>query len=64
MTAFAANYVRDTWVAIDPATGRDLARLEHELDASISVASQSDDDALWVVGADAPGPSPGVAPAR
>jgi dipeptidyl aminopeptidase/acylaminoacyl peptidase len=54
VTAFAVNYIRDTWVAIDPATGRDLARLEHELDASIAVASQSDDDALWVVGATRP----------
>jgi dipeptidyl aminopeptidase/acylaminoacyl peptidase len=54
VTAFAANYIRDIWVAIDPATGRDLARLEHELDASIAVASQSDDDALWVVGATRP----------
>jgi dipeptidyl aminopeptidase/acylaminoacyl peptidase len=51
VTAFSANHIRDTWIAIDLATGRDLARLEHELDAAIEVTSQSDDDTLWVVGA-------------
>ena len=64
VTAFSANYIRDTWIAIDPATGRDLARLEHEFDAAITVASQSDDDTLWVVGAARPDRPACVAPAR
>jgi dipeptidyl aminopeptidase/acylaminoacyl peptidase len=51
VTAFSANHIRDAWIAIDLATGRDLARLEHKLDAAIEVTSQSDDDTLWVVGA-------------
>jgi len=54
VTAVSANYVRDEWIAIDPATGRDLARLERELDADIGISSQSDDDTLWVVTASRP----------
>jgi acylaminoacyl-peptidase len=46
--------VRDEWIAVDPATGRDLAMLERELDATIEIVSQSDDDTLWVVGAERP----------
>jgi dipeptidyl aminopeptidase/acylaminoacyl peptidase len=49
VTAVSAEYLRSTWIAIDSATGRDLAMLERELDATIAVTSQSDDDALWVV---------------
>jgi len=41
-------------VVFDPATGRDLAMLERELDATVGIASQSDDGALWVVGAARP----------
>src|SRR5215471_4504251 len=54
VTAVSANYVRDEWIAIDQATGRDLARLERELDANIGISSQSDDDTLWVVAASRP----------
>jgi dipeptidyl aminopeptidase/acylaminoacyl peptidase len=54
VTAVSAEYLRSTWIAIDSATGRDLAMLERELDATIAVTSQSDDDTLWVVVADRP----------
>jgi dipeptidyl aminopeptidase/acylaminoacyl peptidase len=54
VTAVSAEYVRNAWIAIDAATGRDLAMLEGELDATIEIESQSDDDMLWVVGAARP----------
>jgi dipeptidyl aminopeptidase/acylaminoacyl peptidase len=54
VTAVSAEYLRSTWIAIDSATGRDLAMLERELDATIAVTSQSDDNALWVVVAQRP----------
>jgi dipeptidyl aminopeptidase/acylaminoacyl peptidase len=54
VTAVSADYVTSEWIAIDPATGRDLAMLERELDGTISIASQSDDGTLWVVSASRP----------
>jgi acylaminoacyl-peptidase len=54
VTAASAEYVRNTWIAVDAATGRDLAMLERELDSSVEIVSQSDDDTLWVVGAERP----------
>ena len=54
VTAVSAEYLRGTWIPVDPATGRDLAMLERELDATVDIASQSDDGALWVVGAARP----------
>jgi dipeptidyl aminopeptidase/acylaminoacyl peptidase len=49
--AVSVEYLRRTWIAIDPATGRDLAMLERELDATIAITSQSDDKTLWIVDA-------------
>jgi acylaminoacyl-peptidase len=54
VSAVFAEHVRGAWIGIDAATGRDLAMLERELDATVSIASQSDDDALWVVAAARP----------
>jgi dienelactone hydrolase len=54
VTAASAEYIRSEWIPIDPATGRDLAMLERELDADVDIASQSDDDALWIVTASRP----------
>lgn len=54
LTAAYAEHVRGQWIAIDPATGRDLARLERELESDVDVVSQSDDDAVWVVAASRP----------
>jgi dipeptidyl aminopeptidase/acylaminoacyl peptidase len=54
VTAVSAEYLRSTWIAIDSATGRDLAILEREFDANVAVTSQSDDDTLWVVAVERP----------
>jgi acylaminoacyl-peptidase len=54
VTAVSSEYIRSTWTALDPATGRDLAMLERDLGATIGIGSQTDDDALWVVGASRP----------
>jgi dienelactone hydrolase len=54
VTAVSAEYIRSEWIPIDSAVGRELARLEHKLDADIRVDSQSDDDTLWIVGAARP----------
>ena len=64
VTAVSAEYMRSEWIAVDSATGRDLAMLERKFDATIEIGSQSDDDTLWVVGASASGPSLCLAPAR
>ncbi|MCC3246468.1 S9 family peptidase [Methylocystis sp. WRRC1] len=54
VTAACAEYIRDEWIVVDPAVGRDLMMLERELDATIEIESQSDDGALWVVGVKRP----------
>ena len=54
VTAVSAEYIRSKWIAIDHAVGRELARLEHELDAAVEIESQSDDDTFWIVGAARP----------
>ena len=54
VTAVSAEYLRSEWIAVDPSTGSDLAKLERELDGTIEIGSQSDDDTLWVVAASRP----------
>jgi acylaminoacyl-peptidase len=54
VTAASAEYLRSEWIAVDPATGSDLAKLERELDGTIEIGSQSDDDTLWVVAVSRP----------
>lgn len=54
LTAAVAEYIRREWMAVDPETGRDLAKLERDLDGTIGVASQSDDGALWLLSASRP----------
>ena len=54
VTAVAAEYLSSEWIAVDAATGRDLAMLERQLDGSIEITSQSDDGTLWVVAAGRP----------
>jgi dipeptidyl aminopeptidase/acylaminoacyl peptidase len=51
VTAVFAEYLRGQWIAIDASVGRDLAMLERTLDATVNVASQSQDGTLWVVAA-------------
>jgi dipeptidyl aminopeptidase/acylaminoacyl peptidase len=48
--AIAANYVRQEWIAVNPAIAADLAFLHANLaDAEFQVESQSDDNGRWVV---------------
>jgi dipeptidyl aminopeptidase/acylaminoacyl peptidase len=54
VTAVLAEYLTSEWIAVAPATGRDLAMLARELDGKIRVESQSDDGTLWVVAASRP----------
>ena len=54
VTAVSAEYLRSEWIAVDPSTGSDLAKLERELNGTIEICSQSDDDTLWVVAASRP----------
>ena len=54
MTAVAAEYIQSDWIAIDSATGLDLAMLAGDLDGTIEISSQSDDDTLWVVAVSRP----------
>jgi dipeptidyl aminopeptidase/acylaminoacyl peptidase len=54
ITAVSAEYMRAEWIAVDAAAERDLAMLGRELDGTISIESQSDDDTLWVVAASRP----------
>ena len=54
VTAASAEYVRSEWIAVDPAVGQELARLERELGADVEIEGQSDDDTLWIVAASRP----------
>jgi acylaminoacyl-peptidase len=54
MTAVSAEYIQSDWIAIDSATGLDLAMLAGDLDGTIEISSQSDDDTLWVVAVSRP----------
>jgi dipeptidyl aminopeptidase/acylaminoacyl peptidase len=54
VTAVSVEYLRNEWIVIDPAAGRDLALLRRELDGTISIESQTDDDTLWVVATSRP----------
>lgn len=54
VAAVFMDYIVRKWTAIDAVAGRDLSRLERELDGTIAIVSQSDDDALWVVGLERP----------
>jgi len=54
VTAVSAEYLRSEWIAVDPSTRSDLAKLERELNGTIEICSQSDDDTLWVVAASRP----------
>jgi dipeptidyl aminopeptidase/acylaminoacyl peptidase len=50
--AYAANYLRMEWTALDPAVEGDLAFLKGAVEGDISIQSRSDDDDLWVLGVD------------
>ena len=54
VTAVSAEYLKSEWIALNPATGRDLAALQRRFDGTLAIASQSDDDALWIVATSRP----------
>ncbi len=51
--AWAANYLRDEWTAIDPVIGKDLAFLQSKLQGDIAITSRTDADDRWIVAASA-----------
>jgi len=47
--AWAVNYLRTEWHAVDPKIGEALAWLDARLEGDFGVQSRSDDDSKWVV---------------
>ena len=47
--AYAVDYLKTEWTAIDPAIAADLNFLNTQLTGEISVTSRTDDDRLWTV---------------
>ena len=56
--AWSADYLRETWTALDPKVGKSLAWLDKKLDGDLSVISRTDKDDKWVVAASAAGAPP------
>ncbi|MBY0563464.1 MAG: prolyl oligopeptidase family serine peptidase [Hyphomonadaceae bacterium] len=56
--AFATEYLRREWRALDPEAQADLAFLDEQLDADFHVVSRSADDARWIVVEAGPTTSP------
>ncbi|MBI3440046.1 MAG: S9 family peptidase [Proteobacteria bacterium] len=52
--AFAAEYLRPEWRALDPDAQADIDFLDRQLTGDFRVTSRSDDDARWVVLEEAP----------
>jgi len=50
--AYAVNYLKTEWTAIDPAVKGDLDFLQKNLKGEIGVSSRTDADDLWTVGVD------------
>ncbi len=50
--AYAENYLKNEWVALDPAVKGDLAFLKSRLKGEIAVTSRTDADDKWIVGVD------------
>jgi len=50
--AYAVNYLRNEWTALDPAVGADLAFLKSKLKGDVSVTARTDADDLWTVAVD------------
>jgi dipeptidyl aminopeptidase/acylaminoacyl peptidase len=58
--AYAFNYFKTEWTAIDPAVKFDLAFLQSHLNGEIQVTSRTYADDLWTVGVDTVTTSPAV----
>ncbi|HXQ46835.1 MAG TPA: S9 family peptidase [Caulobacteraceae bacterium] len=50
--AYAANYLRTDWIALDPAIKGDLDFLAGAIEGDITIQSRTDADDLWVLGVD------------
>ena len=50
--AYAVNYLKTEWTALDPAIKGDLAFLKRRLKGQITVTSRTDNDLLWTVAVD------------
>lgn len=50
--AYAVDYLRNEWTAIDPAIGRSLALLKEKLKGDIDILSRTDQDDRWIVASD------------
>jgi len=50
--AYAVNYLRNEWTAIDAKIGADLAFLREQLAGDVNVTSRTNDDRLWTVAVD------------
>lgn len=58
--AYAVNYLREEWTALDATIGADLAWLAESLRGDISITSRTEDDRLWTVAVDPVVASPEV----
>jgi len=50
--AYAVNYLKNEWTAIDPEIGASLDWLESRLAGQFGVASRTEDDSIWIVAND------------
>lgn len=58
--AYAVNYLREEWTALDSQIGTDLEWLGQSLRGDISITSRTEDDHLWTVAVDPVVASPEV----
>ncbi len=58
--AYAVNFLREEWTALDSKIGADLAWLREQLKGDVSVTTRTDDDRLWTVAVDPVVASPSV----
>ena len=54
VVAASSEYLQSEWITVDAEVSRDLAKLARDLDGTVEVASQSDDQTLWIVAASRP----------
>jgi dipeptidyl aminopeptidase/acylaminoacyl peptidase len=50
--AYAVNYLKTEWIAIDPDIGASLDFLRANLEGQFGVSARTDDDSIWIVGND------------
>lgn len=50
--AYAVNYLREEWVALDAQIGTDLQWLKAQLKGDVNITSRTEDDRLWTVAVD------------